>query len=70
MHACSGPDIDYEVCGPNSILIMLHHDHGVAKITQEGECGEQAIVVSLMQPDGGLVKHIHHTLQARTNLAG
>ena len=58
------------ISGADSILIMLHHNHGIAEIAQMNQGFQQAVIITLMQPDRGLIQHIHHTDQAGTDLAG
>ena len=69
MDAGAGPHVDDEVGRQDGIVIVLHHDHGVADVAQCLECGEQAIIVALVQADGRLVEHIHDAGQARADLA-
>jgi len=70
MLACTWPHVDDEVGGANGIFIMLDNDHGIAQITQFSQGRKQAVVITLMQSDGGLIEHIHHAGEARTDLAG
>ena len=58
------------VCGKNGIFIVLHDDHTVAHVAQTFQGVQQAAVVALMQSNGRLVQHIHHTGQARAYLRG
>ena len=69
MHACAGADVDDVIGQANGIFVMFHHDHGVAQIAQAREGAEQALVVALVQADGGLIEHVHHADQSRTDLA-
>ncbi len=70
MHAGAGADIDHIIGGEHGILVMLDHDHGVAEVAQPPERAEQALIVALVQADGGLVQHIEHAGQAGADLAG
>ena len=70
MHAGAGADVDDVIGGADRILVVFDHDHGVAEIAQARERAEQAFVVALMQSDGRLVQHIHHTDQAGADLRG
>src|SRR5690606_970691 len=58
------------VGGANGVFIVLDHDHGVADVTQVAQGVEQAIIVALVQTDGGLIKNVHDAYQAGTDLAG
>src|SRR5579859_4112670 len=52
------------------VLIMLYDDHGVAQIPQMHQGIEQALVVALVQPDGGLIQDVHDAHQAGADLTG
>ncbi|CCJ90065.1 hypothetical protein BN132_1993 [Cronobacter turicensis 564] len=69
MHASARADVDYVVGGADGVFIVLHHNYGVAEITQVNQRAEQAFVIALMQTDGRLIQHVHHAHQARANLA-
>ena len=62
--------VHHIICGANGVLVMLDHDHGVAKIAQMFERSDKTLVVTLMQADGGLVKDIEHAHQTRADLRG
>ena len=47
----AGSQIDDIVSSTDRILIVLDHQHGVAKIAQVFERQQQAIVVAMMQSD-------------------
>ena len=49
---------------------MFDHNHAVAQIAQAFEGGEQAVIVALVQADGGFVQNVHHAGQAAADLAG
>ena len=49
---------------------MLDHDHGVALVAEALERLDQAVVIALVQPNGGLVEDIEHTHEARADLRG
>ena len=52
------------------IFVMFNHNHCIAQITQAYQGFEQALVVALMQTDGGFIEDIHNSHQTGTNLAG
>ena len=70
MDAGARPHVDDMIGGADRILIMLHHDHGVAEIAQTLQRFEQACVVALMQADGRFVQHIEHACKAGADLRG
>ena len=51
------------------VLVMLDHEHGVAKVAQVAQRAEQARVVALMQANGGLVQHVEHARSAPSRSA-
>src|SRR2546421_2428657 len=52
------------------LLIVLHHEHGVAEVAQLLERLEQARVVALMQPDRGFVEDVQHADEPAADLGG
>ncbi len=63
-------DIHNVVGGPHGVLVVLHHDQGIAQIPQALEGSQQLVVVPLVQADGGLVQNIQHPHQAAADLRG
>jgi hypothetical protein len=70
MDAGAGAHVDHMVGGADRVLVVLDHDHGVAEVAQALQRFEQAVVVALVQADGGLVEHIEHAGQAGADLRG
>ena len=70
MDARTRSDVDHVVGVEDRVLVVLDHDHGVADVAQVLERAEQARVVALMQPDGGLVQHVKHAGEAGADLRG
>ena len=70
MDAGAGPHIDQIVGGADGVLVMLDHDDRVAQVAQALQRSQQALVVALMQADGGLVQHIEHAGQPGADLRG
>ena len=54
----------------DGVLVMLHHDDGVALVPQALEGGDEAVVVALVKPDGGLVQNVEHAHEAGADLRG
>ncbi len=70
MDTGAGADVEHMVGGTNGVLVVFDHDHRVAQVTQAFQGLQQAVVVALVQPDGGLVEDVHHAHQAGTDLTG
>ncbi len=51
MHARARTHVDHMIGGADGVLVMLHHDHGVAHVAQALERFQQLAIVALMQPD-------------------
>ncbi|GJD71291.1 hypothetical protein MMMDOFMJ_4246 [Methylobacterium gnaphalii] len=63
-------DIDDVVGLEDRILVVLDDDHRVAEVSQALEGPEQALVIALVQADRGLVEHVEHAGQPRSDLRG
>src|SRR5439155_16462529 len=48
VHARARPHVDDVIGGADGLLVVLHHDHGVAAIAEAGERGEEPRVVALV----------------------
>ncbi len=62
--------IDNMVGRGDSVFIMLNHNNGIAQISESHQGLEESFIITLVQANRGLVKDIHHTHKASTNLAG
>ena len=47
---------------------MLHHDEGVAQITEAAQRRQQLVVIPLVKPDGRLVQNIQHAHETAADL--
>ena len=70
MHAGTGPDIDNMIGVTDGVLVVLHYQHGIAEVAQVNQRLEQALVIPLMEADGGFIEDIHDADQPRPDLAG
>ncbi len=70
MDAGGGADIDDVIGLADGVLVMLDDDDGVADVAQVLERAEQALVVALVEADGGLVEDVEHAGEAGADLAG
>ena len=68
MHARANAHVDHVVGSADGVFIVFHHQHGIADVAQVLQGIDQAVVVALVQADGGFVQHIHHAGQARADL--
>ena len=68
----AGPwaNVHQVIGGPDGVFVVLDHDQGVAQVPQAVEGVEQAIVVALVEANAGLVEHVEHPRQPRTDLGG
>ncbi len=57
------PHVHEPVRRTHHVRVMLHGDHGVARLGELFHHADELLVVSLMQPDRGLVQHIRHAGQ-------
>jgi hypothetical protein len=67
--AGAGTHVHHVVGRHDRFLVVLDHDHRVAQVAQALQRLDQALVVALVQPDRGLVEHVHHAGQAGADLA-
>ena len=68
MDTRAGAHVNDIVGGAHGILVMLHHDKGVAQIPQLPQGLQQFVVVPLVEPDGGLIQNIQHPHKAGSDL--
>ena len=62
--------VDHVIGDLDGLLVVLHHDDRVAKITKPHQGPDQALVVALVQADRWLVQHVKHAHQPAADLAG
>ena len=68
MDAGTGANVNQEIRRPHGVLVMLHHNQGIAQITQMCQGLQQFIVVALVQTNTRLVENIQHTHERRADL--
>jgi hypothetical protein len=61
--------VDQVVGRADRLLIVLHHQHGVAQVAQPPQRAEQPFVIPLVQSDRRFVQHIQHAGEAGADLA-
>jgi hypothetical protein len=52
------------------VLVVLDDEDGVADVGEVAEGGDEAVVVALVEADGGLVEHVARADQAAADLRG
>ena len=60
--------VHHVVGGPNGLLVVLHHDHRVAKVPEALQRLDETTVVPLVEADGRLVQHVQHPDEAAADL--
>ena len=63
-----GADVDDLVRGVHGFLVVLHHQQGIAQITQMLKSFQELAIIPLVQADAGLVQNVEHTGQAAADL--
>ena len=62
--------VDHVVRRVNCLLVMLDDDDGVTHVPQTEQRIQEPAIVALVQTDGRLVEHVHHTHESGADLAG
>ena len=62
-HAGARPHVHDIVGRPHHVLVVFHHDDGIAQVPQLFEGSNQPLIVALVQPDAGFVQDIQHPYQ-------
>ena len=70
MQAGHGAYVDQVIGGHHNVAVVLHHQDAVAYVPQIFEGNDEALVVPLVQPDGGLVQDIGDALELGPDLRG
>jgi hypothetical protein len=65
----AGAEVDDIVGRANRLLVVLHHEHGIADVPEPLQGFEESSVVSLMQPDARLIEDVQHPDEARADLS-
>ena len=68
--ARSGADVHNIVRRAHGVLVVLHHQQGVAQVPQVLHGLQQHVVVPLVKADGGLVQDIEHSHEGGADLSG
>jgi hypothetical protein len=64
------PQIEQVIRRAHGVFVVLDDEDGVAQVAQLLQRGDQALVVALVQPDGGLVEDVKHAAELAANLGG
>ena len=68
MAAGPGANVHDEVRRPHGVLVVLHHNQGVADVPQVLQRPKQLVVVPLVQADGRLVQNVQHPHEGGADL--
>ena len=68
--ARAGTEVEDVVGLTDGVFVVLDDEHGVAQVAQVFECGDESLVVALVQADRGLVEHVEHAAKPRADLRG
>ena len=67
---CARTHVDHIIGSADGVLVVLDDDHGVTEVAKVLKRADKALVVALMQTDGGLIKDIEDAHQTRADLRG
>ena len=67
---CAGTDIHNPVRCAHGVFVVLYHDQGITQVAQALQSIDQSRIVALVQTNRGLVQHVEHPHQPRTDLGG
>ena len=68
--ASAGAEIEHIIGMADGFFIVLDDQDGIAQVAEFFQSFNQAVVVALMEADGGLVEDVENAAQARANLRG
>ena len=68
MDARAGADVDDIVRLPHCVFVVLNDDQRVAEVAQPLHCGNELVVVSLVQADARLVEDVQNAGQRTADL--
>ena len=68
--AGAGAEVEDVVGLADGVFVVLDDEDGVAQVAEVFEGVEEALVVALMEADGGLIEYIKHTPKPRSDLGG
>ena len=68
--AGAGAEVEDVVGVADGVFVVLDDEDGVAEVAQVFERGDEALIVALVQADGGLVEHVEDAAQPRADLRG
>ena len=68
--AATGPELDHPVRRADGLKVVLDHDHGVARVAEPRENGEQPAQVARMQSDARFVEDVRRVDEVRTERVG
>ncbi len=68
--SCAGAEVEHVVGVADGVFVVLDDENGVAEVAQPFEGLDEAVVVALVQADGGLVEDVEDAAEAGADLGG
>ena len=68
--AGAGAEVEDVVGVADGVFVVLDDEDGVAEVAEVFEGLDEALVVALVEADGGLVEDVEHAAEARADLGG
>src|SRR5271157_4655874 len=68
--AGAGAEVENVIGVTNGLFVVFDDQYGIAQVAQPFQGLNQAVVVALMQADGGLIEYIEHAAQPGADLRG
>ena len=68
--AGAGAEVEDVVGVADGVFVVLDDEDGVAEVAELFEGLDEAVVVALVEADGGLVEHVEHAAEAGADLGG
>ncbi|OQB35085.1 MAG: hypothetical protein BWY09_02440 [Candidatus Hydrogenedentes bacterium ADurb.Bin179] len=70
MYSSTRAQVKHVIRGKDGVLVMFHHDNGIAEVAKPLQCRKQFFVIPLVQADAGFIEDIEHPDQPAAHLCG
>jgi hypothetical protein len=60
---CSGAEVEDVVGVADGVFVVLDDENGVAEVTEVFECVDEALVIALVEADGGFVEDVEDSAE-------
>src|SRR5436309_2404479 len=67
-HTRAGAQIQDIIGVPDCVRIVFHDEDRISQVAQALECGQETIIVALMQTDARLVENVQHAYERSPDL--